>query len=157
VTVHPSSLHLTAVHRPAASPCLPQAGNKTNSDSLFWAKLRCTCTIKGKWDLARVHLRRSDVLSPLRRPPVPQGSRFYIPIEILVDGDLTVLGEAQASLESFGFDRKRAQLSTFFQDTQIFTSKLQSKIYPVLKPFAYFAIYQDWEYVFPFPLPSDAR
>ena len=81
---------------------------------------------------------------PPQRPTAPSNCQVYIPIETLSDDDKQILTVAQSDLQTFGFNQGRADLSRFIKKTQIFSSELQMKIYPVLKPKQYFAIYQSW-------------
>ena len=69
---------------------------------------------------------------------------FFIPVEITAQEDEAILMEAQQHLESFGFEKDRAALSRYLQDTSVFKTDLNRGMYPVARPAEFAGIYQTW-------------
>ena len=82
---------------------------------------------------------------PFRSPSIPNDGRFYIPIEVTSDTDRKSLDAMQTALEDFGFEEPLISIASFIYTSALFTAVLSSKIYPVLAPAQYLAVYQTWE------------
>ena len=81
---------------------------------------------------------------PFQSPPIPSDGRFYIPIEVTSNADVKSLNVMQAVLEEFGFGGPLSRLAYFIHTSPHFAAVLSSKIYPVLYPTEYYAVYQTW-------------
>jgi hypothetical protein len=77
-------------------------------------------------------------------PAIPNDGWFCVPIEVTSGADVVSLNAMQTALEAFGLQEPFNKIVCFIYKNPTFAAPLSSKIYLVLIPVKYFAIYQTW-------------